>query len=257
MSTACRLLIDPPAPGAWNMAVDEVLLDWSAATGGCCWRFYRWSEPTLSLGYFQEYHDRDSHPSSRRCAVVRRASGGGAILHDAELTYSVVVPLAHPLGKRREMLYHAVHATLVETLAAWNVRAVICCGVERKSPGEQPFLCFQRRANGDVLVAGTKIAGSAQRRNRGSVLQHGSVLLRSSPLAPELDSLSQFAPQGIHEGDLIRHWTEKLAERFDLVWQEGHLVLEEQSKATTLAVKYGSEEWVRYRGRNAQNLASL
>ncbi len=97
-----RLLIDPPAPGAWNMAVDEVLLDWSAQSGGYAWRFYRWDEPTLSLGYFQPYEDRQRHPPSRACPAVRRATGGGAILHDAELTYSLAVPAGSPLANRRQ-----------------------------------------------------------------------------------------------------------------------------------------------------------
>ncbi len=93
---SCRLLIDPPGAGAWNMAVDEMLLEWSAAQGGCCLRLYGWREATLSLGYFQEYADRAGHGPSRNCPVVRRLTGGGAIVHDAELTYSLVVPGGHP-----------------------------------------------------------------------------------------------------------------------------------------------------------------
>src|SRR5687767_13677741 len=92
-----RLLIDPPASGAWNMAVDEALLA-SAAAGVATLRFYTWSQPTLSLGYFQHAHQRDAHAASRSCPLVRRASGGGAILHDRELTYSLAVPLRQRLG---------------------------------------------------------------------------------------------------------------------------------------------------------------
>ncbi|NIL97050.1 MAG: lipoate--protein ligase family protein, partial [Planctomycetales bacterium] len=68
------------------MAVDEVLLEWSAEEGCCCWRFYGWREPTLSLGYFQQYGQRWQHAASRDCPAVRRLTGGGAILHDRELT---------------------------------------------------------------------------------------------------------------------------------------------------------------------------
>ena len=119
----CRLLIDPPGAGAWNMAVDEMLLEWSAAQGGCCLRLYRWQEATLSLGYFQEYQDRGGHGPSRNCPVVRRLTGGGAIVHDAELTYSLVVPAGHPLAARRDALYQAAHGALVETLAALGIAA--------------------------------------------------------------------------------------------------------------------------------------
>src|SRR5581483_5910324 len=83
----CRLLIDPPAAGAWNMSVDEMLLERTSAEGGFQLRFYQWNEPTLSLGYFQAVQDRAGHEASRGCALVRRLSGGGAILHDRELTH--------------------------------------------------------------------------------------------------------------------------------------------------------------------------
>ncbi|HEV3137038.1 MAG TPA: hypothetical protein VGZ26_04025, partial [Pirellulales bacterium] len=75
--TPCRLIEDPPAGGAWQMAVDEVLLESAVADGGCALRFYGWSEPTLSLGYFQDYRERMTHFPSRSCVAVRRQTGGG------------------------------------------------------------------------------------------------------------------------------------------------------------------------------------
>lgn len=246
--TECRLLIDPPAPGAWNMAVDEVLLDWSAETGGCALRFYRWSEPTLSLGYFQRYEDRDRHAASRRCAVVRRASGGGAILHDAELTYSMVVPLSHPLASRRRSLYDAVHLTLVDVIGRFDVAAALCHPAGQPSQETQPFLCFQRRAEGDVLVGNVKVAGSAQRRNQGAVLQHGSVLLNRSSAAPELEGIETFTPRAVNERDFLCLWVDGLAERLGLVWQTHPLQESELAKAAALVRdKYGSEGWIRHR----------
>ncbi|MEM6330787.1 MAG: lipoate--protein ligase family protein, partial [Planctomycetota bacterium] len=88
----CRLIVDPPQPGARNMAVDEALLDAAAAGAGATLRLYRWSSPTLSLGYFQPLAARAAHPASAGCPCVRRHSGGGAIVHDHELTYSLAVP---------------------------------------------------------------------------------------------------------------------------------------------------------------------
>ena len=93
MPIRCRLLIDAPERGVWNMAIDEALLE-SAADESCdlvTLRFYRWSEPTLSLGYFQSYEDRNSHEASRSLPVVRRSSGGGALVHDHEWTYSLAI----------------------------------------------------------------------------------------------------------------------------------------------------------------------
>ena len=76
--TPCRLIVDPPLDGAWNMGFDEALLEQAADPGIATLRFYQWQEPTLSLGYFQTYDERDTHAESRQAAVVRRQSGGGA-----------------------------------------------------------------------------------------------------------------------------------------------------------------------------------
>ena len=132
--TECRLVMDPPAAGAWNMAVDEVLWQWSAETGRPCWRFYRWQEATLSLGYFQAYEDRGRHAASRDCPVVRRPSGGGAIIHDAELTYSFALPREHRLAGRPVRLYEIVHATLIDVLADRGVAASLCVKPQSRSP---------------------------------------------------------------------------------------------------------------------------
>ena len=98
MNCECRLLRHEPAAGAWNMAVDEVLLDRVQEHAAPCLLIYGWIEPTLSLGYFQTYSDRRQHAASRHCAAVRRLTGGGAILHDNEITYSIVLPRDHSLA---------------------------------------------------------------------------------------------------------------------------------------------------------------
>src|ERR1700682_6410647 len=105
----CRLLIDPPALGAWNMAVDQALLE-HAASGGWTLRFYSWIEPTLSLGYFQAHRDRRTHTASRGLPLVRRASGGGAIVHDHELTYSLSGPAPSTRSSATRRRFCAVHA---------------------------------------------------------------------------------------------------------------------------------------------------
>ncbi len=158
------------------MAVDEVLLAQAAETGACYWRIYRWEEPTLSLGYFQDVADRQAHAASRGCTLVRRPSGGGAIVHDREITYSVALPGTHALGKHRQRLYHEIHSTVVALLAHRGLEASLSSG-QSVDAARQPFLCFQRRAPGDVLVRTVKVAGSAQRRVREAVLQHGSLLV--------------------------------------------------------------------------------
>ncbi|MFZ5833422.1 MAG: lipoate--protein ligase family protein [Planctomycetota bacterium] len=200
----CHLIVDSPADGAWNMAVDESMLDWAAAENQLVWRFYRWSEPTLSLGYFQSAAAREAHPASQRCPMVRRLTGGGAILHDRELTYSVVVPARHPLSDR-DRLYGLAHKSLIEALRHWGVHAAQH-EVESKPVGPDPFLCFERRAAGDVVWREWKIAGSAQRRRRGAVLQHGSVLLERSSAAPELPGLNDLTDRPVNAEELIIVW---------------------------------------------------
>jgi lipoate-protein ligase A len=247
--TDCRLLIDPPAPGAWNMAVDEVLLEWAAQNDRCCWRFYRWSEPTLSLGYFQTHEDRLRHPASRNCPVVRRASGGGAILHDAELTYSVVVPGGHPLALKRRTLYEAVHSTLLEVLEQLGVHASLCGLRNLEQAQGRPFLCFQRRSDGDVVIGDFKIAGSAQRRKRGAVLQHGSVLLSRSAAAPELEGVNHFLADNLNSDRLTEQWLPYIAHRLQLTWYEQPLNQAERRRAERLSrSKYGAAALTIHRG---------
>jgi len=232
------------------MAVDEVLWQWCTRTAGCCWRFYRWEEPTVSLGYFQAFEDREQHPASRLCPIVRRVSGGGAIVHDAELTYSMAVPLSQAMAGRRQALYAAVHATLIETLADFGVAARLHGEAPPSRTVPRPFLCFQRRSPGDVLVGEVKVAGSAQRRNRNAVLQHGSVLLARSPAAPELDGLRETAGLTAHLDEFVAKWLGLLAHRLGWNWCRESLSLAERRRAAHLAAaKYAADSWTQHRNR--------
>ena len=187
--TACRLIVDPPNTGVWNMAADEYLLHSSSATDPPTLRLYQWSQPTLSLGYFQKLSDRELHASSRHCPVVRRHSGGGAIVHDRELTYSFVVPGTPRWAASAGDLYDKVHVALRDLYNEWAANSDVAKLSEETSDG--PFLCFQRRAIGDILIGKSKVTGSAQRRNRNVTLQHGSILLGQSVAAPELPGIEE------------------------------------------------------------------
>ena len=255
-SSFFSLLLDPPADGAWNMAVDETLLEDAATAGRCTLRFYQWAEPTLSLGYFQAYADRAGHEASSRSPVVRRTSGGGAILHDFDVTYSLAVPEGHPLAANRLRTYRVVHDALIEVLGGLGVEASLfaCgtpglgCGDNAPTAQQQPFLCFQRRAPGDVLVKGEKVAGSAQRRCRGAILQHGSVLLARSPAAPELDGLKELTAQTISVEEFIQAWLEKLSAALAVRWQRGSLSEAHRRRAAQLVKeKYACPAWTNAR----------
>lgn len=218
-----RLLCDPPASGAANMAVDEALLLTAAAHGEATLRYYTWSEATLSLGYFQSHHDRESHAASATCPLVRRATGGGAIVHHHELTYSFVAPLSERLSADAEALYYAFHETLIDTLRTLGVDARLCDRPASFPKGEEPFLCFQRRAKGDVLSGDFKITGSAQRRHAGAVLQHGSILLMQSEHAPELPGIAELAGRVISPPELLTAWLPGLGRRLGIEPTPGEL----------------------------------
>ena len=189
--TACRVLPHESADGPTNMARDEALLDEvSRDPTSAVFRTYGWTEPTLSLGYFQSIAEAEAEPRWGPVPIVRRPTGGGAIWHDHEVTYALAVPRGHRLARQNSGLYQAVHAAISATLAELGVDARRRGGTESSGNGRRPFLCFTDRDPEDLIVGSAKVVGSAQRRRSGGLLQHGSILLRRSPQAPELPGVS-------------------------------------------------------------------
>ncbi len=230
------------------MAVDEALLE-AAGQGVTTLRLYQWHEPTLSLGYFQAAGERAGHAASRTCPLVRRASGGGAIVHDRELTYCLATLITDRLGAKADALYAAVHGALIETLAELGVRAHLhesATSVDRTA--RQPFLCFQRRTRGDVMCGGAKIAGSAQRRQRSALAQHGSILLSQSACAPELPGIEQLAGISISADDLAQRFAGQLAGKLGLTLTAGKLSPSETSRASALeSQRFAAAGWTNRR----------
>jgi len=181
-----RLLLDKAASGAWNMAVDEVLLDAVAAgTAPPTLRFYEWTPPCLSLGYFQPFDVIDVDGCrALGVDVVRRPTGGRAILHDRELTYSVVLPAA-VLGQDGGVLpsYYRLSLALQDGLRRLGVPATLAPESAGSSAAHGP-VCFDRPSAHEILLHGRKLVGSAQMRRGGGLLQHGSILIE-----PRLDKL--------------------------------------------------------------------
>lgn len=205
------------------MAVDEALLESVGVNAALTLRIYRWQRPTLSLGYFQAHDERNGHAASRNADLVRRLSGGGAILHDQELTYSLIVPSSHPWAADTRSLYDRVHRALVAWLREFapSAELLLSDDAKRGARASQPFLCFQRRAAGDVVLVGDaadhKIVGSAQRRRHGGVLQHGSILWSTSCAAPEVSGFTRLTGVGVPL-DAAAH---QLAERLPALWGLG------------------------------------
>jgi lipoate-protein ligase A len=193
-----RVLPFEVADGPTNMAADEVLLE-TAVGGGASLRFYGWSPPTLSLGYFQSESARRDTDLRAQMPFVRRPSGGATLVHDRELTYALALPaaLAHSAGLPWLCRMHRIIAA---ALAESAVPAVCCA--EDAATGAGDVLCFRRWTAGDVLVGGAKVVGSAQRRQRGALLQHGAVLLARSPFAPELPGIAELTGVVLQAADV-------------------------------------------------------
>jgi lipoate-protein ligase A len=188
MTHTWRILLTPPAPGAWNMAVDEALLA-SAGSGQALptLRLYSWQPACLSLGYAQSFADVDVQ-RLHKCGweVVRRVTGGRAILHTDELTYSVTAPLDDPL----------LHGTILESyqrLAQALVSGARALGlpVEMAEPAPPVAaakgpVCFEVPSAYEIVAGGKKLIGSAQARKKEGVLQHGTL-----PLHGDLTRITQ------------------------------------------------------------------
>jgi lipoate-protein ligase A len=171
-----RVLVTPPASGAENMALDEALMDRARTTGEWVLRVYSWSAPTISLGRNQSARGRYDLDRIRelRLDVVRRPTGGRAILHDREITYSVTAPVGDA-GDLRES-YDRINHLLLRGLRSLGVAASVASPAGRSmSPGMAP--CFDEPAAGELTLGGRKLAGSAQWRSEDALLQHGSILI--------------------------------------------------------------------------------
>jgi len=188
--TTWRYLDTGPAPGAVNMAMDEKLL--AEAVKGCAvpiLRFYTWDPPAVSLGRFQEVASSVNLAACRKHGIdiVRRITGGRAVLHRHELTYSVIAPVDNHLFPNDVLgTYKVLAAGLLAGFVRLGVPAEMVspsgerAGMVNRDRSEPA--CFSSPSWYEILVHGRKIVGSAQRRLAGAFLQHGSILIDYDPL---------------------------------------------------------------------------
>jgi len=166
--------------GAFNMALDEVLAN-VAPGPRPVFRVYRWRPPTISLGYHQNLAEVDLEKCrADGIGVVRRPTGGRAILHAQEVTYSVILPKTHELfSAGTTEVYRLISAALVRGLSLLSPQIVL----ERSARGSddfavynEKFACFATSARHEILLDSRKLVGSAQRRFENGLLQHGSIM---------------------------------------------------------------------------------
>lgn len=173
-----------PGSGARNMAVDHALLQSVQAGARPVLRLYLWDPPTLSFGRNQRAVDvyDPARAAGAGIAVVRRPTGGLAVLHDRELTYCVLAPLALLGGPRQA--YGRINDALVRALQSLGVAAARAGSGRARAPDRDTIEpCFTEPAQGEVVVAGRKLVGSAQRCEAQALLQHGSILLAGTQQA--------------------------------------------------------------------------
>lgn len=258
-----RLLIDAPADGATNMARDEALLQAHAAgMTPPTIRLYQWQPACLSLGRFQRSVDVDWEACARDSVdVVRRLSGGRALLHADELTYAVIACTDHPLfAGRRSILhsYHDISMALLHGLRQLCVAAELAPAARRR---DVSMACFDTPAAFELTVSGRKLVGSAQARREGALLQHGAIPF--SPHAarlqsllicpiPDLNSTMMTLDEALGQPANAAAVADALVAGFQAAWnialEPGTLTPEEQTLEHELrATRYTNDAWTRAR----------
>ncbi|HCL31897.1 MAG TPA: lipoate--protein ligase family protein [Candidatus Latescibacteria bacterium] len=246
---------------ALNMAVDDVLLDAARAGAGPILRTYHWQPPAVSLGYGQRVDEAIDVEACRALGLdlVRRTTGGRAVLHWNELTYSFHCavgegPAAHPLHESSRILGEC----LADGLRRFGVDAKIERG---SSPAHgRSGACFASTARWELTCGGRKLVGSAQRRTRGALLQHGSILVGAehlqladllpesspaeSPLMLASTHLAECVAGAVDTDALASCLAQAFADRLDLSTQERTLTDMEIGQAATLVEQvYGNDAY--------------
>jgi len=225
------------------MALDEALLADDAPRPTL--RFYTWCPSALSLGYFQRWAEFE--PLAGKAQLVRRFSGGGAIHHADELTFSIAAPLAHPLYRGEvKSSYERVHVVLARAFEALGVRARLRGDERLASDRVSSGMCFHRSTPLDLAWDGAKGVGSAQRRTKQRVLHHGSIKLGRTALEEGVACLRTHAPD-VSAEDLADSIATLCAAAWSIAWERSEPTPAEQRHAERRAPFYTSTEFVRRR----------
>lgn len=210
MGDVWDILVSGPGPGAYQMAFDEAMMDDVLASGRPLLRLYRFVPRALSLGRGQGMGEAYL-PGVREIGadLVRRPSGGRAVLHDDEVTYAVAAP-SHLFAPGVEASYGQIAGALIR--AGLNLGREVSISDPGTSGGELAANCFIHPSVHEIALGGRKVIGSAQVRHRGVLLQHGAIPIRLHPR----DWAACFAPPDDRD-----RWADTMAERAAGLFDEG------------------------------------
>ncbi len=261
-----RLLLHPPARGAWNMAVDEAILE-AVAAGRVppTLRLYAWSPPCLSLGQGQSVAEvEQARLAALGWDLVRRPTGGRAVLHADELTYAIVLPAGHPLAQGGVLdSYRRLAEALVDALRLLGLTPTIT--PEPGSPMQGKAICFEEPSRYEITVGGRKLLGSAQLRRQKAILQHGSLPLwgnigriaqalrypdeaaraqAAAQVRARATTVAEASGRIVSWAEAARAFRQAFARRFGLRWVYGTLTEGEYARAVALRhEKYDASAW--------------
>ncbi|AQU75826.1 lipoate--protein ligase family protein [Priestia megaterium] len=257
----------------YNMALDEALLEWhSKGEIPPTIRFYGWNPPTLSIGYFQKAEKEINFDKVKELGLgfVRRPTGGRGVLHDEELTYSVIVSEEYPnMPKTVTEAYRVISEGLLEGFRSLGLEAYFAIprSEEEKNSLKNPrsSVCFDAPSWYELVVEGRKIAGSAQTRQKGVILQHGSILLEidedklfsvfnypndrvkermQRAFRSKAVAINAIAGRKISIEEAKKAFYKGFASALDIDLEPYTLSAEEEAYVEELArTKYGSDEW--------------
>lgn len=267
-----RLLDSGPLDGAMNMAIDEALLQAciTGQPGFPSLRLFAWREPTLSIGIMQGLEEdvNLNTISSLHIPLVRRPTGGRAVLHEFELTYSIVGSERDPLlsGNVVES-YRKISGALVAALEYLGLQAELAPAGAHRAANHRAASCFEEPADYEVSINGRKVIGSAQARRHGCILQQGSILLGLdvdklvSVLKFDSEAAREVAaqrlgrrmtsvgaaldlPQPLDYATMAQALRIGFSQTMDVTLSDGELTAEERAAAEQLrAEKYANDEW--------------
>jgi lipoyl(octanoyl) transferase len=268
-----RFIVTEAMPPAMNMAVDEAILQLhSEGKVPPTVRFYTWNPATLSIGYFQKAAKEINLEALRERGLgfVRRPTGGRAVLHDQELTYSVVVSESHPkMPSSVTEAYKVISMGLLHGFQRLGLRAeMVSLATEEEkekysSPGSSA--CFDSPSWYELVVEGKKVAGSAQTRQKGVILQHGSILLEMDvellfsllnfpservkqhmmeSFRQKAVTINEVSPRPIGLQEAVEAFRNGFASGLEVELVPGELTPEETALAEELVrTRYAADEW--------------